>query len=394
MPFEFHLPALEEMRASPDGLAMIRMVEDDDFRTALITGCPGSGKTTVSIQRLVRLSSQGLDVRLITYQNLLVVAIRHLARLGFQAPQVSTFHKWYCPLVNSGFNTDSPPTAEEMIVLLDRSNLARQPEEEVLIDEGQDLPVCVYQVLPRYFKRCLVGADNGQRVHEDGARTDDIEGSLQMSFAPYRRFELGRNFRNTYETYRFARQFIPPTNLSAWDENILARLNHSERRGRKPSVIAYRDINRRNEHLYTVLNNLDGNVAILCPLGPLPKKSTTNESVDEVYDLVTGMGFPATKYHHNAIIPDDLERYVVTTFKSVKGMEFDHVVIPRINFWKAPTISEEWYVACTRTSGRLIIYRDLCDSKNDPINYFELDTYEAESLETEGHPLFDAIEII
>lgn len=382
MPFEFHLPSLEEMRATPDGLAMLRMIDDDDFRSALITGCAGSGKTTVSIYRLVRLLNQGLDVRFITYQNLLVLAIRNLVQAQqIAAPKVSTLHKWYCPLTRSNFYTDAPPTAQQMMESLDRSGLTSGQTTEILIDEGQDLPLCVYEAIPRYFARCVVGADNAQQVHEHGADADHIEGALRASFEPYRRFSLSRNFRNTYETYRFSRQFIPKTNLIAWDEAILARLERSnDRRGPKPSVIAFQDLERRNEHLRIVLDNADGNVAILAPLGPRPSKTVDPcESVDGIYDLVTEMGFQATKYRNQALVPADLERYVVTTFKSAKGMEFDTVVIPSINFWKE--IRKEWYVACTRARGRLIIYHDLRRRSSDPIvRHCEPDTYDAEVL--------------
>jgi len=380
MPFEFHLPSLEDMRATPDGIEMLRMIDDDNFRSALITGCPGSGKTTVSIYRLVRLNNQQANVHLVTYQNMLVLAIRNLANVQqVPARRVSTFHKWYCPLTNSDFKTDAPPTAEQMIQAIENTRLAQNPPTELLIDEGQDLPLCVYQALPRYFTRCFVGADNGQQVHpRHGARMEQIEHSLQTSFAPYRRFALGRNFRNTYETYKFARQFIPRTNRVAWDEAILERLLRANRRGPKPTVISYRDVQRRNEHLRTTLENAEGNVAILSPLGPTPANHV-GETVDDLHQLVAGMGIQASKYHNQATVPPNLERHVVTTFKSAKGMEFNVVVIPRINFFKQ--IPEEWYVACTRARGQLFVYRDIGNPECDPIANFAPDTYDAETLD-------------
>lgn len=384
MSFEFRMPSLEQMRATSDGLKMLRISEDDSFYSALITGCPGSGKTTVSLYRFYRLHNQGVDVRLITYQNLLVLAIRNslssLVDNPVREPKISTFHKWYCPVANSDFDTDNPPTTEQMISLLDRSKIPRTQDGEIIIDEGQDLPICVHQVLPLYFKRCFVGADNGQRVHKNGATADDIRDTLQARFEPCCYFELGANFRNTYETYRFARQFISRTNLVAWDERILARLQRENRRGPKPLVIAYSDLEQRNKHLRVVLDNADGNVAILCYHGPGPSRSGFGDSVDEIHDLVTEMGFRATKYHHGIRpVPDDLERYVVTTFISAKGMEFDTVVIPRIN--SSAIISEQWYVACTRSSGRLIVYHDIARPYYDPIlKCCESDTYDTETL--------------
>ena len=171
MSFEFHLPTLEEMRGTPDGVEMLRMIDDDNFRSALITGCPGSGKTTVSIYRLVRLSSQEVKVRLVTYQNMLVLAIQNLANVQrVPTQQVSTFHRWYCRLTRCNFNTDAPPTPQEVISALDNIGLANHGMEELLIDEGQDLPPCVYDALPRYFRRVFVGADNAQQVHPHHGR--------------------------------------------------------------------------------------------------------------------------------------------------------------------------------------------------------------------------------
>jgi superfamily I DNA/RNA helicase len=392
MPFEFHLPSLEEMRATPSGIEMLRMIDDDNFRSALISGCPGSGKTTVSIYRLVRLNSQKINAHLVTYQNMLVVAIRGLANVQrVPTGRVSTFHKWYWKIAQSGFNTNSPPTAEHMIDCLERSVLQRRELQEVLIDEGQDLPLCVYKSVPRFATRCFVGADNGQQVHPNhGARMEQIEESLRENFVPYRRFALGRNFRNTFETYRFARQFISRNNLVAWDEVILDRLSRANRRGPKPVVITYQETNDRNTHLRTTLSNAEGNVAILCPLGASPRNGKhSGSSVEEVYDLVREFGIRASKYHNKSSLPNRLERYIVTTFKSAKGMEFDAVIIPRVNFWKA--IPEEWYVACTRARRQLFIYRDAREPQCDPIVHFDEETYDSESLTSTQEATVDTL---
>jgi len=96
--------------------------------------------------------------------------------------------------------------------------------------------------------------------------------------------------------------------------------------------------------------------------------------------MVTKMGISATKYHHEEEISDDLERYVVTTFISSKGLEFDVVIIPRINFFK--DIPQEWYVASTRAKKELFVFRDLNDPQKDPISGFDPDTYNALDAET------------
>ena len=384
MAFEFHLPSLEEMRATRDGLEMLRMVDNDNFRSALISGCPGSGKTTVAIYRLARLTNQNENVRLLTYQNLLVRAIQNLAGTSGVSPQqVSTFHQWYCRLVNGGFQTDNPPSSAEILDNLNNSSLDNQQNTEIIIDEGQDLPECVYRAVPQFFDRCFVGADNGQQVHPNhGAKMEEIEEILQTDFDPYLRLPLGRNFRNTYEVYRFARQFIPRTNLVAWDNTILKRLHHEDRHGPKPTVITYNNIQSRNNHLRTTLQNAEGNVGILCPLGSIPPaaRNHSGESVEEMYGMIQGMDLPVSQYYNKVNLPNDLERYIVTTFISAKGLEFDVVVVPRINFFIP--IPQEWYVACTRARGQLFIYQDLEDPQCNPISNCTADTYISESADS------------
>jgi superfamily I DNA/RNA helicase len=379
MAFEFHLPSLEEMRATPAGMEMLRMIDDDNFRSALITGVPGSGKTTVSIYRLVRLYKQQANIHFLTFQNMLVLVIRNLAK-GLKVPDscVSTVNNWY------GQHTGTriiPKTAERIIADLDLTSLVDCRLDEILIDEGQDLPLCIFEAILCYANRCFVGADNNQQVHDHGAGEAQIEKLLANKYTPYKPFSLAQNFRNTYETYRFARQFIPEKNLVAWNSAILERLIQSNRRGPKTTVITYKDVVDRNAHLRITLDNAEGNVAILCPLGPLPPfNHNSGDSVDEIYRLITGMGFSATIYRNGIDVPTVIERYVVTTFISAKGMEFDTVIIPRINFWKM--IFEEWYVACTRAQGRLFVYRDKNNPQCDPIARFDPDTYDSISLES------------
>jgi len=383
MPFEFHLPSLEKMRSTTEGLEMIRMSEDDNFNGAVVSGCPGSGKTTISIRRLIRLNEQQKKVKLLTYQNLLVRAIRSLTH-GLEVPKdrVSTFHKWYYDLTNTWFDSDA--TTDEIKEQLQLTSLSGQGVHEIIVDEGQDLPLCVYQSLPDFTDRIFVGADDGQRVHKRGARTQKIKESLQKNSKSYKYEHLCRNFRNTYETYRFARQFMPHTNQVAWDESILDRLRHNKRHGPKPRIATFRDLSSRDEDMLTAIKNADGNIAILCPEGKKGNKS--GDTVEDIFNLIQKMGIPATKYYSDQALKkeleslEELERCIVTTYKSAKGLEFDTVIIPCINYFK--NIPEEWYVACTRTSGDLFIYQNIANPYYDPIlrSKFDVDTYEQVSL--------------
>lgn len=372
------------MRSSPDGLEMLRMIETDDFGSALITGCPGSGKTTVSVHRFLRLAKQNQHVYLLTFHNMLMLSLQGLVRNNNDvAARISTFHQWYRKFTNQNIDFDNLPSVERIRESLAKAYQHSPQSTELILDEAQDLPIGVIEALSVFFARCVAGADDSQQVHKDhGASISLIQEHLSQREGTFVEKTLGRNFRNTYETYAFARQFIPRANQVAWDETILERLHHENRHGAKPLVVEYRDTASRDQHLRTVLDNAEGNVAILCPLGPSKGHGT---SVDEIFALVRSFGISASKYHHKSAPPDKLERYVVTTYISAKGLEFDTVVIPRINFNKR--ISEEWYVACTRARKKLVLYRDLTKTQYDPIirNNFNPQTFIAEVLDTSAH---------
>jgi superfamily I DNA/RNA helicase len=106
-----------------------------------------------------------------------------------------------------------------------------------------------------------------------------------------------------------------------------------------------------------------------------------------MHGLITSWGFSATAYHSDLPVPVKLKRYIVTTFMSAKGLEFDTVIIPRMNFYRDPEtdpgtrIREEMYVACTRARSRLYIYRDLAHPQYDPIAGFDPSTYDTPTTE-------------
>ena len=89
--FEFKLPTREQLEENP---FMVQAIDHDD--PIMVTGVPGSGKTTVSIFRLRRLGVLNKQVALFTFTRMLRVAIRALAeKEGHSGKNVWTLHSWY-----------------------------------------------------------------------------------------------------------------------------------------------------------------------------------------------------------------------------------------------------------------------------------------------------------
>lgn len=365
-PFRFNLPTREAIRNSPNGRQVLRFIELDDpnSNSILVTGCPGCGKTTLSIYRLIRLCNQGRRAILFTYQHMLRIAIRNLAGTAGVSPNhVWTIKKWYS-LKTGGqwLHFDRRMSAQDIIQALEQ---ARLRGDEIILDEGQDLPRTVYESFPRFFNRVTVGADDAQRVHEQGADIATIRNCLQQR-GVLQECPLQYNYRNSFEIFDFARQFVPNDPRAA-DNVTLERLQQDGGADNdKPCVYLYQTAEQQNDRLRRIVDNAAGNVALLC---------TKADQVNDYTRRLRGMGFDVSSYtsrdYRNP--PAQLENIVVTTYISAKGMEFDAVIIPEFNFWK--DISSEWFVACTRAIRELHIF---CRGANlpRPICGFREDTYE------------------
>ena len=384
MSFDFHLPTNQELQRTAAGTKMRQYAEKDDFGRMLLTGCAGSGKTTVAILRLIRLIRQEKKAKIFTYHKMLVMAIRQILRNeGLDKPDrySDTFKKWVYRITGLTYNPEDPIPIGDLVAQLNDILNERAQMEEYIIDEGQDFERIVYGSLPHHCQRFLVSADDSQQVHQRRATVAEIRAELEK-MPEYKEHYLYRNFRNTYEIYRFSRQFQPKSNEVVWDNNMLAHIEH-ENRGEKPLVVNYRNDKERNDHIFGQLRNSigrGGSVAVLCPLGETSSASEKYDgvSVQAMFDLIRCGGFDCSFYYSNNNVPDDLRDVLVTTYKSAKGLEFDEVYLPRYNFFKA--IPNEWYVACTRARRRLVIYRDIKNPQYDPIGEFDSKTYEKADL--------------
>jgi len=109
---------------------MLLAIDYEGPHNLLITGCPGSGKTTVSIMRAERLINMKRKILLITYQDLLNSSLINIASTNL-APNIVKFYKWF----KNNFRY-LQPTDDETAMLDAMKKWAGV--DEILIDEGQD----------------------------------------------------------------------------------------------------------------------------------------------------------------------------------------------------------------------------------------------------------------
>lgn len=330
--FKFNLPTLAQLTRSQRHAI-------NQTESVIVTGVPGSGKTVVSIYRLL---SNSANNELLTYTRMLKTSIAHSAITSNieSSRKVHSIHAWYWSKTRS-----SLIDALENGTVSEKLNGRRLGH--LIIDEAQDMPLSFYRAIAKNSESVSLGTDDDQQMYD----VDTTEYALRNIFSRNTVIELGQNFRNRFEIFNFARQFIPQ-NPRANDKNVLDRLRAENSGGEIPYVYVNRLETDRTNFINQILdNNRNKNTAILV--------FNTSE-VDAYYNTISRLGYEVSKYH-NKLSDDEkkstesnLKNIVVTTFHSSKGLEFDVVIMP--SFERATMDNNHlYYVGCTRAKDNLFI---------------------------------------
>lgn len=373
--FEFRLPSQDDIRNSTNGGIMLNIINSDfDEKFSLVTGCPGSGKTTVSIFRLIRLANNGKSTILLTYQRMLKVAIENLlAKQGISRNKVNTIHSWFYKTTGKllGYsNQVNRLSATE----IENALRGKVENMELILDEAQDLEERIFQAFPKVFGRITIGADNDQQMHE-GSGASEITIKRQISHSS-NEFTLQFNYRNTYQIYNFARHFVP-NSRKANDSQTLSALKRYKNNGDLPEVLKFSGQSDMQSRLKTIIENYKGfNIGVLFPF---------QNQVENYHSIISGFGFECSKYYsemseaEKSKTENDLKSILVTTFISAKGMEFDIVIMPEFDSMRdTDEAKRQAYVGCTRAKNRLVIM--YTGSKPSILNNFPSDTYDTGDL--------------
>lgn len=349
--FRFNTISRADIERSRGGNTMIQAIDYDGNDHQLITGVPGSGKTTVTIMRAERLINLNKRIKVFTYQTLLRTALSNIATPALQQ-YIFGFYDWFVRVKHFGY-LQPHYTEVEMSALM-----ATEPIiDEILIDEGQDFEERIFRSLLPKCRRMTVGADNAQRVHERGILVAEIRQELDRTRTtiPVR---LEYNYRNTFEVYNFARYFMPDNERA---NNLITLKLMPRGNGNLPVVIQVLSEVEKFNRLRVILENAgDRNIAVLL---------YRQAEVDSYSKKILEMGFSCTKHHNGAQAGGNIENILVTTYKSAKGLEFQVVVMPDMHtaMDSQEKTAEHYYIGCTRAKESLFL---TFTGKNFP-DYFE-----------------------
>lgn len=438
--FEFRLPSQDEIRNSTNGQIMLSIINNDyDEKFSLVTGCPGSGKTTVSIFRLIRLANNGKSTILLTYQRMLKVAIENLlAKQGISTSKVNTIHSWFPKTTGRllGFDIDemtfniSYESSKSAYKVYSKTKFWYIKKEyiEQAVSNGwvktdyssrltiQNGVCVIYDWKENKFYKKLSASeienalrgkvgnmelilDEAQDLEErvfqafpkvfgrltigadndqqmhEGSGVNETTIKRNISHSS-NEFPLQFNYRNSYQIYNFARYFVP-NSPKANDNQTLSALKRYKNNGDLPEVLKFSGQSDMQSRLKTIIENYKGfNIGILFPF---------KNQVESYHSTISGLGFECSKYYaemaeaEKSKTENDLKNILVTTFISAKGMEFDVVIMPEFDSIRnTDEAKRQAYVGCTRAKNRLIIM--YTGSKPSILNGFPSDTYDGGDL--------------
>lgn len=317
----------------------------------LVMGPPGTGKTVMAFHRAELLNnlvkSKGkvsAKPRVIMYNK--VLATYTAEREGVAEGVTSTtMHKWVWHWYK-GLTRTQPPTLPDdeyrhdwigmLPTLLGKieSNPVRLNWGHLIIDEGQDFPKEMYEVLstvstmykaPEGQSRPVltVFADDNQRITgTDNSTLAQIQDALALK--KDRVFQLKKNYRNSKQIAQFSRHYY--VGLASGIPDEPRRVGKS-----LPRVVLASSLEVvRSRITRFASNHPDLDVGVLCPNDKTRKKifNSLSSRLAELKTVVQTYSYRERDEHP----PEDLVfdkggSVTVLNFQSAKGLEFDAVFI-------------------------------------------------------------------
>ncbi|MFG1872304.1 AAA family ATPase [Micromonospora arborensis] len=287
----------------------------------LVTGGPGAGKTITAIYRAAALHRSGRPTVMLMHSKVLSAYTRAaVAQIG-AADVATTYHKWLHAFWQKHYRRN-PPTLERYdfdwmacLTTIITDPPAMEPRPYFVVDEGQDMPADFYLAIGALSSSVTVFADENQRIGRRQSTVREIAAAARTN----RPVALPGTVRNSRPIRDLADHFRPGgSTTDALPDGPVPRLI---RVPQKADVA---------EHLL------------------LHEKQHPNETIGVILHRSRDLFYYHHQLDHRTVNP--LQGYVsgrragaalsdpafsgpglkLITWQSVKGLEFDSVIVPEL----------------------------------------------------------------
>ena len=339
-------------------------------RNNLVTGAPGTGKSVIAIYRASDMAQAGKKVLMLVYNKPLMLYISSaIESLDIEA-DVNTWQSWISEFYKNEMGTNYPRingmayTYDWPIIKNAFSKLGKR-YDQIIIDEAQDVPLELIESLLLISKSVTCFMDEHQGIKEMFTDPCAVAEVLKVRTA----YKLYDNFRNTKGIFDFAKIFNPkdvadPVKTDPTKPSII-----------KCSNFGHADPTQLTSKMVQVLKRNYG----LKYIGVFTNKqnqyitySELKECLDDIDVYMYDNRGHGGQFRN---IDFDDEGVFVLTYNTMKGLEFDAVLIPtceNINSNNDEQINNNLlYVAMTRASEKLYCFYIRDHSSAKFIDFFD-----------------------
>lgn len=313
------LPAFEDLSKEQDLVFSLDL--DGNY---IISGPPGTGKSVMALYRAQALTFDDRDPSVLMYSKVLKQYTEQAANELGVAGNVTTFHRWFWDFWRKYYGAN-PPSLAGNAYHHDWTQIAQEfmtnPPElgslaDLIVDEGQDLPLSFFRIARFLAKNITVFADENQQLFENNTTLREIETAI----GERKHLVLRRNYRNTAEIAAVAAKYYAGTPTGIPDP--------PDRHGDKPSLRRYASTEEFTDFVARyVKGRTNLTIGIACP----------NQNMqNRLYrDLVKRkLSVPVQQYisgnRQHTLLDFDSPAVTLIHYKSMKGLEFDSLFVPEL----------------------------------------------------------------
>jgi len=300
-------------------LAQQQFVDASCAESQLIVGGPGSGKTVVLAHKLKRLTDQGKHVHLFTYtksvEEYIASDVKPLGVAGHVSTLDSWAKEWFKDNISATLPRDGRRINFDEIIESVTADLRETYYEHILVDEGQDLDDRRVLLLKRMADSFTIAADDKQLLFTDGTQLQQLRNQLGLAtvslLETYRCCEYISSVAARFLTASHAREFLAQTQ-GVYDNARQVKWKDTQDEDAEFSAMV--------EAIQDSQNQGDLTIAILAPTRRLGQR---------FHELLEREGIDCSQYDPRPWMPSlDLDRPVIITYHSAKGLTFDSVFLP------------------------------------------------------------------